>query len=364
MASGGKNICVLIRALKAGGAEKQSVLLTHVLKEGYQVHLVVQYGEIIEKKHLEFLLKNKIHFILLKGNLYERQTAFYRFLKEFHIQIIFSYLTSDNFWAAVTGRLAGVPYIVGGIRSIILPWHKFYVTKFLQRFFLDFMIYNSIKGYNNFIDKGFKKEKAVIIHNYIDVPPFPPERKAVDLIKIITVARFVEGKDYLTAIKTFHFLIRNIPVEQISFKYYIIGFGKLEKQIRNWINIYGLEDYIRVVLRPHDIEKYYLESDIYLCTSTEEGLSNSIMEAMSHSLPVIATDAGDNALLVRDGITGFLLRKKAYTDIAFALRKLMMNQKKRHELGSAGYDYIKEEFSREKFKKKYFELIESMDLNV
>ena len=33
-------------------------------------------------------------------------------------------------------------------------------------------------------------------------------------------------------------------------------------------------------------------SDIYLCASSFEGVSNAIMEAMNCGLPLVATDAG------------------------------------------------------------------------
>jgi len=355
-------ICVLIRTLNSGGAEKQSVLLSNALNADYEVHLVVQHGNEVEVKHIEFLQKNKIHFVLLKGGLFKRLNTFYHFLKESDINIIFSYLTSDNFWGAIIGKLAGVEYLVGGIRSIVLPWHKFYVTKFLQRYFLDYLIYNSLKGYDNFIQEGFDKEKAVIIHNYIDPPVSFYKRKSRNVVKVITVARFVEGKDYLTAIKVIHYLISNISTGKIDLQYFIIGFGKLEKQIREWVDFYGLNDHIHIILRPDNLEKYYLESDIYLCTSTEEGLSNSIMEAMSHSLPLVATDAGDNPSLIQDGITGFIVPQRSYKKIASALNEFITSYEKRIDFGLAGFNYIKDEFSYDNFRKKYSELINSMNI--
>jgi glycosyltransferase involved in cell wall biosynthesis len=41
-----------------------------------------------------------------------------------------------------------------------------------------------------------------------------------------------------------------------------------------------------------DVENYYKWADIYFQPSVSEGFSNSILEAMSYSLPVFASDTG------------------------------------------------------------------------
>lgn len=52
------------------------------------------------------------------------------------------------------------------------------------------------------------------------------------------------------------------------------------------------------------------KADIYLSTSLFEGTSNSIMEAMNADLPIVATNVGDNGLLVKNEINGFLCGKE------------------------------------------------------
>lgn len=46
---------------------------------------------------------------------------------------------------------------------------------------------------------------------------------------------------------------------------------------------------------------------VFVLPSLNEGISNTILEAMASSLPVIATEVGGNPELVRDGETGFLV---------------------------------------------------------
>ncbi len=56
----------------------------------------------------------------------------------------------------------------------------------------------------------------------------------------------------------------------------------------------------------NDIEKIWLEHHMLVLPSRSEGLPLSLVEAMAAGRPVIVTDAGGNAELVEEGITGFI----------------------------------------------------------
>ncbi len=47
--------------------------------------------------------------------------------------------------------------------------------------------------------------------------------------------------------------------------------------------------------------------DLFVLPSLGEGISNTILEAMSTGLPVIATRVGGNVELVKEGLTGILV---------------------------------------------------------
>jgi len=56
-----------------------------------------------------------------------------------------------------------------------------------------------------------------------------------------------------------------------------------------------------------DRERMYAAIDVLVVASRMEGQSMAIVEAMARALPVIATAVGDNAALVRDGVTGLVV---------------------------------------------------------
>ena len=177
-------------------------------------------------------------------------------------------------------------------------------------------------------------------------------RKQKNFITVLSVGRFHKAKDYETAIKAVS------KIKYKNFKYQIIGYGSLEKDIRNWIIEYSAQDCIELIINPDNINEYYRKADIYLQTSIFEGLSNTVLEAMSFSLPLVLTDVGDNDRLVVDGENGFLCDPGSVDAITKNLEVLFNSVKKRVDFGSRSYHLLKDNDSEEIFKKSYLKLIE------
>jgi glycosyltransferase involved in cell wall biosynthesis len=87
-----------------------------------------------------------------------------------------------------------------------------------------------------------------------------------------------------------------------------------------------------------DREKIYAAVDAIVVASRTEGQSMAIMEAMASALPVIATDVGGNAELVRDG--GILVRANDAGAIRAAIQRLLDEPELHARLGRAGHASI------------------------
>ncbi len=86
------------------------------------------------------------------------------------------------------------------------------------------------------------------------------------------------------------------------------------------------------------------------------------MEAMSYSLPIVATNVGDNNRLVYHGQNGYIVDVKDFKQLANKLCELVISYEKRITFGLESYRIIKENYSFEVFQNKYIELIETLDL--
>ena len=81
-----------------------------------------------------------------------------------------------------------------------------------------------------------------------------------------------------------------------------------------------------------------------LPTSQSEHCSNSILEYMVCGKPVVATNVGGNPELVKDGVTGLLVRPRDPEALAGAIDRLAREQALRSHLGSAGKLVVEGEF--------------------
>jgi glycosyltransferase involved in cell wall biosynthesis len=108
-----------------------------------------------------------------------------------------------------------------------------------------------------------------------------------DVYKIIFVGRLVEQKRCSDIIEALSKIDPNI-----NWKFTIAGEGPLEKQLKQiaYTNLFSHK--IEFIGRVDNTEQLMLSSDLLILASKKEGMSNSVLEAMSVGLPVIASRVG------------------------------------------------------------------------
>jgi glycosyltransferase involved in cell wall biosynthesis len=84
----------------------------------------------------------------------------------------------------------------------------------------------------------------------------------------------------------------------------VVGDGPLRPYLEREAQEVGIADTVHFAGWRDDVPAYLASMDAYVCSSASEGMSNAVLEAMAAGLPIIATDVGDNSLIVRDGMEG------------------------------------------------------------
>ena len=342
-------IGILMNALDMGGAEKQSLLQAKLMGTEFNVHYIVQKKKPQLKQHIDFIKREHINYIQLSGNIITRLFQLNRYIKQNEIKVLFAYLSLDNLLASLVSIFRKIKY-VGGVRSSYLPFVKFNVTLVLQKYFLDYVIFNNHFGRDLFIKKGFSPSKSIVIQNCINTTREVIVRAESDKIRILSVGRFTPEKDYLTALKTIHLL--NLKKSDKEVEYIIVGDGELYQQIQSWIEDLKLLN-VSIVRNPDKVGDYYIGADIYFLSSDSEGMPNSIMEAFNYSLPVVSTEVGDAGYLVKDGQNGYLAPIKDCEKLAEKLYELISDSNKRNAFGKNGHSLLIKEFSGEKYTNEY-----------
>lgn len=347
-----KVISILVPTIDSGGAEKQAVLLAIQLSRLYDIHLIILFGEHDEYKiNSDMLTASPVHIHKLSGNLIVKLRHIKDILKTTRACVLFNFLSLPDIMGSYAGHKLGIK-VYNGIRTTKLESKKECFERYAHNHWATGTIYNCYSGAKYFGDKGFNVDKNIVIPNGFPNIAQPLKRQSKQLKTILTVGRFDAAKDYETIIKSVSILQRN------DWSLCIVGYGALEEQIRGWVKIYGIENRTDIHIKPDNVSELERNADIYISTSLFEGTSNSIMEAMNWSLPIVATDVGDNNHLIIDGENGYLHPIGDVNGIMASLDRLLDSADLRNEMGVRSNQRLRENYSMEIFEKRYLELIE------
>ncbi|MBI2610946.1 glycosyltransferase family 4 protein [Candidatus Kaiserbacteria bacterium] len=129
----------------------------------------------------------------------------------------------------------------------------------------------------------------------------------------------------------------------------ILGDGPLHQELKERIQKAGSEE--RVTLRGRvshaEARDVFARAAVFALNSRYEGLSHTLVEAMSVGTTVVATKAGGNPEVVKDGVNGILIEVGDKMALESALTRALSEQELRRQLGAAASERAKD-FSIEK----------------
>lgn len=354
-----RGVAILCKTLLKGGAEKQALILAKSLQEkNISVFVVNWYRDKIDPENLRYIVDNKLKYFPLKGGLLSKLIALKKILKSEKAGFMVSYLTLANMVAGLSKFMGSNLKTIGGIRNEKLPYYKFVLEKFIHNHVNDVTVFNNFSGKEKFRKRGFNPDKIHVIQNAIELNNSQvKERNASENeIQIVTVGRFVNQKDYPTALKSFRLL--KDKCRTTRFRYIIIGYGPLENEIRSLAHELEITSDIRIMINPPNIQEILRNSDIFLSTSLFEGVSNAIMEAMVAGLPIVATEVGDNKHLIRNSFNGYLVPCKNTGLVVQKLVYLCESEEKRHNFGKNSRLILEKDFSMSLLVENYINLFQ------
>ena len=93
------------------------------------------------------------------------------------------------------------------------------------------------------------------------------------------------------------------------------------------------------------MDPWYRQMDVYTHTSRSEALPKAVLEAMAHSLPVVAFDVGGISEAVTHGECGFLCPEDDLDSYCSALLRLLRDPALARRFGAAGRSRVEQRFS-------------------
>lgn len=220
-------------------------------------------------------------------------------------------------------------------------------------------------------------KKITQIYNGVDLNRFkigndkpldllPPGFRSPEMILIGTVGRLDPVKDQITLVQAFIHFVKTYPAVRNKVRLVIVGGGSQLPKLRELSTEADVEDLIWFAGERNDVAEIMQTLDLFVLPSINEGISNTILEAMATELPVIATNVGGNPELVIDNKTGYLVEKQNSLAMAEAFKKYLDNPDLLVGHGKAGRTRCESMFSLKRmiidYMNVYDNLLEDKDL--
>ncbi len=125
----------------------------------------------------------------------------------------------------------------------------------------------------------------------------------------------------------------------------VIGDGPERERLERFTRNIHCDRHVTFLGHREDAARFLPAFDVFGLASSFEGMSNSVMEAMSAGLPIIASDIPPNRELVVQSETGFLFKLADTVGIMQFVRRLIDEQGLAERLGQAGRERIQREFN-------------------
>lgn len=200
---------------------------------------------------------------------------------------------------------------------------------------------------------GIDRKRIIKIANGIRLDsdkwqPDDGERKAICVTKINQLPN--KGIDVL--LEAWKILTQKYN-KRVKLKILGEGDPRLFSRIVSDLNI---ENYVDFAGFRENIRDFLLSSYVFILPSRVEGLSNSLLEAMSLGIPCVATDISGNRDVIQNGTNGMLVPSENSEALAEAVLFMLENPDKARYMGSNARRTIEEGYTISLVADRYKEL--------
>ena len=270
------------------------------------------------------------------------------------VALAHSFFFDATVFGVLSSWLAGVPRIISSRRDLGF-WYtttKLSVLKSINHLTDNILVNSKAIEEEVVLKESVARKKIYVIYNGIDLDlvngnshaPLPPE-----------FTRYISGRLSVGIVANFNRPVKRVDLfiqaASIVARYrhdvcfLVIGGGDLETKLKLMASESGVGEKILFLGPLADPAAYMKCFDIGVVSSDSEGFPNVILEYMALSVPVIATDVGGNAELIRQESNGLMVPPNDKLALAGAIRKLLDNRSLRMRLAANARIQVQNEFN-------------------
>lgn len=331
-------------------------LLKNLQQDGHEIVAIAPTDDYVTKLE-DFGIKCFNIKLNSKGtNAVQDLNLIYQYYKLFNLlkpDCILSFTIKPNIYGNFAARLLKIPTInnISGLGTLFIrETLATFIGKLLYR--LSLSSSHHVFFQNNDDKSLFIKNKlvrkditSVIPGSGVDINKFNFNRTQNKAKFFLFVGRLIADKG------VFEYLDAAVAVLKKYPKIFFLLVGELGYNNKTAISNEELEKYtnkysqIKFLGKADDIVDLFKSIDVMVLPSYREGLSKSLIEAASMSLPIITTDVPGCRDVVQDNYNGFLCKVKSSDSLSKTIIKMIeLDPNKRLQMGLNGRKLVKESF--------------------
>lgn len=213
----------------------------------------------------------------------------------------------------------------------------------------------------NYYRSYLPAERMTCIYNGVSVP-IKAERETRNTLsgrlKVAIVGVVCQQKNQLELLRA-----QSILHEQgVDIDTYIIGTNKKEylQQIEVFVQEHNLSKHVHILGHQDDVFAILKEMNVGVVSATDEAFGRTTIEFMLMKMPVVVSDSGANAELIRNGQDGYVYASGNADELAEAIKQYIMQPELLQAHGKSAHLYAVNNFSAEKNAEAIYEVIKEV----
>ena len=290
-----------------------------------------------------------------------------KYLKKSKIKILHLHNPTALFYGTLAGKIAGTPCIIYTEHGRDFSSStKVRIANGLLCKIVNRVVVVAEHGKRYLVEhEGVNEKKITKIYNGIDSQRFGRIHNSKFIRRILgiaddqpvigIVARLDPIKNHACLIRAMKIIATRLPEAVLL----IIGDGPLRIELESLTTNLGLQNHVKFLGARSDIPELLSVMDVFVLSSFSEGLSLTLIEACAAAKPIVATDVGGNAEIVKHESNGFLVPSDQPEDLAKAILEILTHDAKAKLMGEMGRKQFEEKFTLDVMVKKYEYLYKS-----
>lgn len=331
-----KKILIHLNCLERGGQERvASNLANRLTEDGFEVVIATVW-----KGQNEYPINDKVKRVIVgpteaeetKNRIQKiliRESRLRDCVKKENPDVVLAFEKKACYRAIKVCKALGVPVVVT-VRMNPKVNYEQRGDKFLINYLYpkaDGAVFQT-EEIRDFFPKRLR-EKSVVIINPLNSAFLNGEKAQVREKRIVHVNRILWPKNQLLLIQAFENIKDEYPDYKLEFYGGDTGDGYFQ-YLTKYVDEHGMSDRVSFLGEVTNVSERTGSACCYVNSSDEEGMSNSMMEAMAMGIPVITTDSagGGARSLIRNGENGLLVPIKDVDAMTNALRLMLSDRPK------------------------------------